>query len=150
MPGPQGTQFSRLSIKAALGRYRQTVHATEESESKGDALERLANIETFSEGMNGEAIKSLKEAGSDLIAFFALEVPSTLNRSLLSTNAIENAFLNLRRHIGRVCRWITNTYLADRWVASGPFLSEKTFHRIPGCYDIDKLEAALANSSKLP
>jgi transposase-like protein len=120
------------------------------SEGKKDALERLAEIETFLEGKNAEALKSLKEAGSDLIAFFALEVPSTLNRSLLSTNAIENAFLNLRRHIGRVCRWRTNTDQADRWVASGLFLSEKTFHRIPGCDDMDKLEAALTNSSQVP
>ena len=120
------------------------------SEGKEDALERLADIEVFLQDKNVEALKSLKEAGADLIAFFALEVPSTLNRSLLSTNAIENAFLNLRRHIGRVCRWRSNTDQADRWVASGLFLSEKTFHRIPGCDDMDKLEAALANSSKRP
>ena len=120
------------------------------SEGKEDALERLADIEAFLRDKNGEALKSLKEAGGELIAFFALEVPSTLNRSLLSTNAIENAFLNLRRHIGRVCRWRTNTNQADRWVASGLFLSEKTFHRIPGCDDMNKLEAAQTNSSKLP
>ncbi len=35
-------------------------------------------------------------------------------------------------------------------MASGLHLSEKTFHRIPGCDDMDKLEAALANSSKRP
>lgn len=120
------------------------------SQGKEDALERLADIETFLEGKNGEALKSLREAGEDLVAFFALEVPSTLNRSLLSTNAIENSFLNLRRHIGRVCRWRSNTGQADRWVASGLFLSEKTFHRIPGCDDMDKLEAALAKPSKRP
>jgi len=78
--------------------------------------------------------------------FFTLEVPSTLNRSLLSINAIENAFLNLRRHIGRVWRWRSNTDQADRWVASGLYLSEKTFHRIPGCNDMDKLETALAKN----
>ncbi|MGK0239404.1 MAG: hypothetical protein ACI92G_002879 [Candidatus Pelagisphaera sp.] len=120
------------------------------SEGKKDALERLANIEVFLRDKNDEALKSLKEAGGELIAFFALEVTSSLNRSLLSTNAIENAFLNLRRHIGRVCRLRTNTDQADRWVASGLFLSEKTFHRIPGCDDMNKLEAALTNSSKLP
>jgi len=116
------------------------------SEGKEDALERLADIEAFLQGKNGEALNSLQEAGEDLIAFFALEVPSTLNRSLLSTNAIENAFLNLRRHIGRVCRWRSNTDQADRWVASGLYLSEKTFHRIPGCNHMDKLEAALAKN----
>ena len=120
------------------------------SEGKDDALERLADIEVFLQDKNAEALKSLKEAGPDLIAFFALKVPSTLNRSLLSTNSIENAFLNLRRHIGRVCRWRSNTDQADRWVASGLLLSEKTFHRIPGCDDMDKLEAALASSSKVP
>ena len=116
------------------------------SEGKEDALERLADIEAFLQGKNGEALNSLQEAGEDLITFFTLEVPSTLNRSLLSTNAIENAFLNLRRHIGRVCRWRSNTDQADRWVASGLYLSEKTFHRIPGCNDMDKLETALAKN----
>jgi transposase-like protein len=120
------------------------------SQGKEDALECVADIEVFLEGKNRDALKSLVEAGEDLVAFFALEVPSSLNRSLLSTNAIENAFLNLRRHIGRVCRWRSNTGQADRWVASGLFLSEKTFHRIPGCDDMDKLEAALANSSERP
>jgi len=65
------------------------------SERKEDALERLADIEAFLHGKNGEALNSLKEVGEDLITFFTLEVPSTLNRSLLSINAIENAFLNL-------------------------------------------------------
>ncbi len=116
------------------------------SEGKEDALERLADIEAFLQGKNAEALNSLQEAGEDLITFFTLEVPSTLNRSLLSTNAIENAFLNLRRHIGRVCRWRSNTDQADRWVASGLYLSEKTFHRMPGCNDMDKLEAALAKN----
>jgi hypothetical protein len=93
---------------------------------------------------NAEVCRDL--VGEDLITFFTLEVPSTLNRSLLSTNAIENAFLNLRRHIGRVWRWRSNTDQADRWVASGLYLSEKTFHRIPGCNDMDKLETALAKN----
>ena len=69
------------------------------SQGKEDALERVAEIEAFLEGRNGEALKSLREAGEDLVTFFALEVPSTL---------------------------------------------------IPGCDDMDKLEAALANSSERP
>ena len=119
-------------------------------EGKASALEALASIEDFLADKNAQARASLAEAGEDLIMLFSLEVPNSLNRSLLSTNAIENTFLNLRRHIGRVCRWRSNTDQADRWIASGLYLSEKTFHRIQGCGDIDKLITALVNFSSLP
>ncbi len=120
------------------------------AQGKDAAVEKFSDIESFLSNKNAEALKSLKEAGSDVITLFCLEVPSTLNRSLLSTNAIENAFLNLRRHIGRVCRWRANTDQAPRWLASGLFLAQKTFHRIQGCDDMPKLIAALHESSAQP
>jgi putative transposase len=120
------------------------------SAGKDDAMERLSEIETFLEGKNASALESLQEAGDDLITFFSLNVSSKLNRSLLSTNAIENMFLNLRRHIGRVCRWRSNTDQADRWVGSGLYLAEKTFHKISGFNLMGELEAALSKSVLSP
>jgi putative transposase len=72
-------------------------------------------------------------------------VPNTLNVSFLSTNNIENVFKNLRRHIGRVCRWREQSSQADLWVCSGLMLAEKGFRRIHGYQEIPALIAALEN-----
>jgi transposase-like protein len=100
-------------------------------------------IRAFLKDKNAQARQSFEEAGEDLLRLFRLEAPNTLHRSLLSTNCIENAFKNLRRHLGRVCRWRADTDQADRWMASGLKLAEKGFRRIVGCEDLPLLVAAL-------
>jgi hypothetical protein len=67
-----------------------------------------------------------------VIALPRLDVPNDLHRSFLSTNCIENVFKNLRRYIGKVCRWRESTDQADRWLASGLILASKGFRRIVG------------------
>lgn len=52
--------------------------------------------------MNAEAYRSLHQAGDDLLTLHRLNVSNTLLRSLFSTNAIENSFLNTRCKLGRV------------------------------------------------
>jgi hypothetical protein len=71
--------------------------------------ELLAELKKFLEPINAEAYRSLLEAGDDLLALHRLNVPNTLHRSLLSTNAIENSFLNTRRKLGRVTRFRADT-----------------------------------------
>jgi transposase-like protein len=89
-------------------------------------------IRAFLANKNQQARDSLEEASEELIAFHCLEVPSTLNTTFLSTNCIENAIKNLRRHIGRVCRWRKETDQAKLWVGSGLTLAQKGFRRIRG------------------
>jgi peptidoglycan/LPS O-acetylase OafA/YrhL len=60
------------------------------------------------------------------VGLFTLEVPNTLNTSLLSTNCIENPFRNVRSRIGRVKRW-RNSTMAERWLAYGLLTAEKGF-----------------------
>ena len=81
------------------------------------AEEVVAELVVFLTPLNAEALKSLHEAGADLIALHRLEVPSTLHRNLLSTNAIENSFRNTRRKLGRVTRFRAETDQATRWLA---------------------------------
>ena len=57
------------------------------------AEEVIGDLKSFLEPINAEAYRSLQEAGEDLLALHRLNVPNTLHRSLLSTNAIENSFL---------------------------------------------------------
>lgn len=108
------------------------------------AQEVLRELERFLKPINAEAYKSLHEAGEDLLALHRLNVPNTLHRSLLSTNAIENSFLNTRRKLGRVTRFRAETDQAARWLAYALLEAEKGFHRISGYQDLPALVGALS------
>ncbi len=86
---------------------------------------------------------SLEEGGEQLIALQKLNVPATLHSTLLSTNAIENAMLNIRRKMSKVNRWQAKTDMAERYLASGMLYAEATFRRIVGYKDLLKLIEAL-------
>lgn len=107
------------------------------------ATEVATEIRAFLKDKNAQARESFEEAGDDLLRLFSLEVPNTLNRSLLSTNCIENVFKNLRRHLGRVCRWRNSTIQAERWMASGLKLAQMGFRSISGVADLPAMVKAL-------
>lgn len=114
-----------------------------EVQGKQAAEEVVAELVAFLTPLNAEALKSLREAGEDLIALHRLEVPNTLHRNLLSTNAIENSFRNTRRKLGRVTRFRPETDQATRWLAFALTEVEKGFRRISGYQDLPSLIAAL-------
>jgi hypothetical protein len=72
-----------------------------------------------------------------------LDVPNTLHRNLLSTNAIENSFRNTRNKLGRVTRFRAETDQATRWLSFALLEVEKGFRRISGYKDLPELIAAL-------
>jgi putative transposase len=108
------------------------------------AEEVFGELKSFLEPINAEAFKSLQEAGEDLLALQRLNVPNTLHRSLLSTNAIENSFLNTRRKIDRVTRFRAETDQASRWLSYALLAAEKGFRKIAGHQSIPALIAALS------
>jgi len=111
------------------------------------AREVYNELYDFLSSKNKNALASLEECGEDLIAFHLIDAPTTLSQTLLNTNCIENSFLNVRRKIGRVTRWRSETDQASRWMAYGLLEAEKSFRRIKGCRDIPKLLKCL---EKLP
>ena len=123
-----------------INRLFKRLRKCEGTEAAGEAL---ADIDAFLADKNQQARESLEEARGHLLTLLELDVPNTLNRSLLSTNCIENLFKNLRRHIGRVCRWREETDQADRWLASGLVLASEGFRKISGHREIPALVAAL-------
>jgi len=125
---------------AELSRLFTRLRRAEGADQGKEALEAL---ELFLADKNQGARASLQEAGEDLLTLHRLNVPSSLNRSLLSTNCIENLFKNLRRHIGRVCRWRESTDQADRWLASGLILASEGFRKIGGHRELPLLVKAL-------
>ena len=114
-----------------------------QSQGAEAAREALSDIEVFLKDKNQQARESLQEAHGNLLTLLELDVPNTLNRSLLSTNCIENLFKNLRSHIGRVCRWRKETAQADRWLASGLILASEGFRKISAYWEIPALISAL-------
>lgn len=103
------------------------------------AREAYKELSDFLEEKNSAALESLNEAGESLIALQLLDVPATLNKSLLSTNLIENPFRNVRAKIGRVKRWRPETDQPSRWMAYALLEAEKGFRRIKGYKDIESL-----------
>ncbi|EMI55330.1 transposase, mutator type [Rhodopirellula sallentina SM41] len=114
------------------------------------AEEVFGDLKTFLEPINAEAYRSLHEAGDDLLALHRLNVPNTLHRTLLSTNAIENSFLNTRRKLGRVTRFRAETDQASRWLSHALLEAEKGFRRISGHSSLPALTAALARPKSDP
>jgi len=113
------------------------------------AKEVVAELVEFLTPLNAEALKSLHEAGEDLIALQSLNVPNTLHRNLLSTNAIENSFRNTRRKLGRVTRFRAETDQATRWLAFALTEVEQGFRRISGYADLPHLITALEKQKVL-
>ena len=109
--------------------------------------EAYDDLRTFLKEKNSAALESFDEAGEALIALQLLDVPATLNKSLLSTNIIENPFRNVRAKIGRVKRWRSETDQPSRWMAYALLEAEKGFRRIKGYKDIPLLVKKLKRKS---
>lgn len=96
---------------------------------------------------SAEGVKILENAREEMLTLFRLGVPDTLNRSLLSTNSIENSINNMRRLLGRVKRWRGETDMASLWMATAMLEAESGFHRIAGYSDLPHLVAALKTAA---
>ena len=106
--------------------------------------EALVALRKFLKERNAAALASLDEAGERLIALHLLDVPATLNVSLLSTNLIENALHNYRRQTRRVTRWDPRSNQVERWSATALLWVERGFRKIKGFEDLPYLLSALA------
>lgn len=93
--------YLRKSDHEECARLMKRLRLAEGSEA---AMEALAELRKFLKARNAQALASLEESGERLIALQKLNVPATLNVSLLSTNLIENAIHNYRRQTSRVTR----------------------------------------------
>ena len=107
------------------------------------AEEVVKELTEFLESRNKEACNSLIEAGDELTAVHALDVPATLNRTLLNTNCIENPFRNVRAKTRRVKRWKSDTSMPEKWMAYALVSAEKGFRKINNYADLPMLKSSL-------
>jgi len=123
-------------------------HCTQLRNAQGKEAgeEAFADLLDFLSERNAAASLALKERKLDLLSLHSLNVPSTLNVTFLSTNAIENAFRNWREATGNVKRWSLKNDMVSRWSASGMLWAETGFHKIRHAKDLGALAIALSAS----
>ena len=132
------------------GELKRLFNRLRKAEGLETAEECLEDLRDFLQGKNAQALVSLEEAGDELLAVHRLGAPSTLNKTLLNTNCIENSFRNVRAKIRRVTRWRPETQMASKWMAYALLEAERGFRRINGFADMAKLARILQSISPPP
>ena len=121
------------------GELHQIMKGLRESQGEEKCREHWTKLVEFMRSHNQEASNRLAGQEDEMTTLIKLGAPNTLNKSLLSTNCIENSFRNLRRLIGRVTRWREGCEMAQYWTGSGLKLAEEGFRKIRGCKHIPEL-----------
>jgi len=113
------------------------------STSADTARKRLRSLLSWLESNGHEdAAASLREGMEETLTVLKLGLPSTLRRSLATTNAIENTLGTVRRVGRNVKRWRGGA-MVRRWVAAGLAVAEKRFRRVKGHREMPALLQAL-------
>jgi transposase-like protein len=107
------------------------------------AKKKLMQLASWLES-NGEdsAAASLREGLDETLTVMRLNLPSSLRRTMATTNAIENMNGSLRRIARNVKRW-KDEAMVRRWVALGIAEAQRGFRRVKGYRDIPSLLTAL-------
>lgn len=92
------------------------------------------------------AAASLLEGLDETLTVMAMGLPDALERTLSTTNAIENLMGGIRALTRRVKRW-RGGQMIERWVAVALQEASKRFHRVRGSGGMKKLAEALASGS---
>ena len=118
-----------------------------ESQGKKAGEEAFEELLDFVSERNAAAALALRERSKALLCVHRLNVPSTLNATLLSTNIIENMNRNWRAATDNVKLWKEKDEMAARWAACGMLWAEAGFRKVRGYRDLEALTASLAGDS---
>lgn len=122
-----------------LGQMRQAYRAPR-ADSARRQMQRL--ISWLERNGHDDAASSLREGLEETLTILKLKLPSTLTRSLSTTNAIENLMSAIRRTTRRVSRW-ENGSMIRRWVGMAVLEAQKRFRRLKGHREMPLLFEAL-------
>lgn len=140
--------LKRYLSKRHWGELSRHMNRLRKVEGGQAAREAQAELRSFVESKNAQALASLDEAGDELIALHLLGVPNTLHKNLLSTNIIENSIRNMRGATGRVTRWREETEQAARWMGLAVTRAEQGFRKLAGYKELPALAEALKRPAK--
>jgi putative transposase len=111
-----------------------------------DGVVKLKKLAEWLRREYPSAADSLLEGLDEMFTINRLGLPSSLRRSLGSTNAIESPYSGIRAKTGRVKHW-QDGRMALRWAASALDSIEKRMRRIMGYQQLWVLEASLDEKS---
>lgn len=113
-----------------------------------DGRRALMALRKFLRKTNHQAWQCVRNAGADAIAVHLLNIPNSMNVSLLSTNNIENIFGTARKKLARVKKWNTVSDMSSRWMAYVLLEAEKGFRKISGYRQLPDLISSLKKAEK--
>jgi len=133
---PEGQKdYARLTLRAAF-----TLEA-EKGEKRLETLAKQYDKEYPS------AAGSIREGMAEMFTVNRLGVPSSVRRSLFSTNIIESPNAGIRMRTRRVTEWDGGAMIL-RWVAASLLSAEEKFRRLSGYKDLWMLAAALGRTEQ--
>lgn len=118
------------------------MHEAYRSPSKAIAKRRLTQLIKRLEDDHPGAAASLKEGLDETLSLKDLKLPHALERTLSTTNPIENLNGSIRRVQRRVKRWRDGA-MVRRWAALGILEAQKGFRKLRGHKGMPILVAAL-------
>lgn len=133
--------------------FRDKMHAAFNQTTYKKASERLQAIRLQLLTISEPAAISLVEGLEHTLTLHKLGIHGGVRESLRTTNIIESAFSQLRRHTRNVSAW-ADCDQVNRWLSTGLLKAESGFRRLPGYRQLLKLErklkehAALQSSNK--
>ena len=126
-------------MHASVGRALRTAWDLQSEATAKRALERLArSLEDEHPG----AAASIREGLDETLTVLRLGLTGPLQRTLRTTNIIENLNGGVERYTRNVKRW-RGGQMIQRWVASALLEAEQRFRRVRGYRDMRHLVAAL-------
>lgn len=126
-------------LHASVGK---TIRDAYRSPSKAIAKRRLLQLVARFESTHTGAAASLKEGLDETLTLKDLGLAEALERTLSTTNPIENLNGTIRRIQRRVRHW-RDAAMIRRWVALGILEAEKGFRKLRGHKSMHKIVAAL-------
>ena len=125
----------RPAVKKAMQQAYRARNATTAKRLLSNLLHRLRSEHPGAAG-------SLEEGLDETLTVIAMNLPEWLERTLVTTNAIENLIGSVRNLGHRVRRWRDGTMIL-RWAATALIEASKQFRKLRGYAGMGKLVAAL-------
>ncbi|MCP4239007.1 MAG: IS256 family transposase, partial [bacterium] len=125
----------------------KTMRDAYKSRSKKTARRRLLQLVSLLDEEHPDAAASLREGLDETLTLKDLALCQSLERTLSTTNPIENLNGAIRRITRNVKRW-RNQHMVRRWVAASVLEASKGFRRLRGYKSMPKLTAALRSDAE--
>lgn len=126
---------------------RQAMRQAYRSKNVKRAKQQLENLARRLRGDHPGAAASLEEGLDETLTVMAFGLPEWLERTLSTTNAIENLIGSSRDLSRRVKRW-RDARMIVRWIATACIEAEKRFHRVRDHKGLKLLVAALRSGDQ--